>query len=90
LNPLARRVQRLQRQFPPAPDYRLNPRERLRVIVAAMDHDLSLTTSTCSRTLCGDGTLLEVVDLDGTRADLSEEELDRFVATFPIQMLAPR
>jgi hypothetical protein len=91
MNTLARRVQRLQRQFAPAPDYRHNPRERLRVIGAAMDHDLSLATSTCSRTLCGDGTLLEVVKLDGIRGDLSEEALDQFVSGFPVNILqAPR
>ena len=84
---LARRVQRLQRQFAPAPDYRQNPRERLRVIVAAMDHDLSLATSTCSRTLCADGTLLELVNLDGIRGDLTDEALDEFVSRFPVTAL---
>ena len=84
---IARRVQRLQRQFAPAPDYLQSPRERLRLIVAAMDHDLSLATSTCSRTLCPDGTLLEIVDLDGIRGDLSDEELEQFVSEFPVTIL---
>jgi len=79
---LARGVQRLQQQFAPAPDYLQNPRERLRLIVAAMNHDLSSATSACSRTLCGDGTLLEVVGLDGVRGDLSDEALDQFVSGF--------
>jgi hypothetical protein len=52
-----------------------------------MDHDLSLATPTCSRTLCADGTLLEVVDLDGIRGDLSDEALDQFVSGFPVNIL---
>jgi hypothetical protein len=80
-------MQRLQRQFAPAPDYRQNPRERLRLIVTAMDHDLSLATSTCSRTLCADGTLLELVNLDGIRGDLSDEALDEFVNGFPVAIV---
>jgi hypothetical protein len=87
---LAKRVQRLQRQFAPARDYLQNPRDRLRVVVADMDHDLSLATSTCSRTLCAGGTLLEFVNLDGIRGELSDDGLDRFVASSPIRMLAPR
>jgi hypothetical protein len=63
---------------------------RASVVVAAMDDDLSLATSTCSRTRCAAGTLLELVNLHGIRGELSEEALDRFVASFPIQMLAPR
>jgi hypothetical protein len=52
-----------------------------------MDHALSLATSTCSRTLCTDGTLLEIVDLDGIRGDLSDEELEHFVSEFPVTIL---
>jgi hypothetical protein len=81
----ARHVQRLRRQFAPGPNYVQNPRERLRLIVAAMDHDLSLATSTCSRTLCTDGTLLELINLDGIRGDLSDEALDRFVSGFLVK-----
>jgi hypothetical protein len=87
---LARRVHRLQCQFAPARDYLQNPRDRLRLIVSAMDHDLSLETSTCTRTLCVNGTLMEVVDLDGIRGSLSDEALDRFVSRFPVHTLAPR
>jgi hypothetical protein len=64
-----------------------NPRDRLRLIVCAMDHDLSLETSTCTRSLCANGTLMEVVRLDGIRGDLTDEELDRFVAGFPVTIL---
>jgi hypothetical protein len=44
MNSLGRRVSRLRQQFAPAPDYLQNPRDRLRLIVRAMDHDLSLAT----------------------------------------------
>jgi hypothetical protein len=87
---LAGRGGRLQRQFAPPRDYLQNPRDRLRLVVCAMDHDLSLETSTCTRTLCGNGTLMEVVDLDGTRGDLSDEKLDQFVSSFPVNPLEPR
>jgi hypothetical protein len=45
-----------------------------------MDHPLNLETSRCTRTLCPNGTLMEVVHLDGIRGNLNDEELDRFVA----------
>jgi hypothetical protein len=80
MDSLARRVQRLQRQFAPAPDYLQNPRNRLRLIVCDMDHDLSLETSTCTRALCENGTLIEVVRLDGIRGDLNDEALDGLCA----------
>jgi hypothetical protein len=86
---LARRIHRLQRQFAPPADYLKNPRDRLRLVVCAMDHDLRLDTSTCTRTLCSNGTLMEVVHLDGIRGELSDGELDQFVSGFPVLTLAP-
>jgi hypothetical protein len=87
MSALTRRVNRLQRQFAPARDYLQNPHERLRLIVSAMDHDLSLATSRCIRTLCTNGTLIEVVRLDGIRGELSDDALDQFVSGFPVNIL---
>jgi hypothetical protein len=41
--------------------------------------------STCSRVRGQDGSLTEVVRLEGDDRGLSKEELDRYVAAFPIQ-----
>jgi hypothetical protein len=31
------------------------------------------------------GLLIEVVELDGGREDLADEDLDRFIASFPVE-----
>jgi hypothetical protein len=55
-----------------------------------MDREQSLEGSKCSRTLCPNGTLIEVVRFDRCRPGrerLSEEALDRFVESFPVRVL---
>jgi hypothetical protein len=52
-----------------------------------MDHKLSLETSKCRRTLTASGSLTEVVRLDGIRGGLSDEELEKFVQSFPIKRI---
>lgn len=44
-----------------------------------------MATSTCTRYL-RDGFLTEVVKLDGDDAAISDEELEKFVAGFPIHI----
>jgi hypothetical protein len=44
----------------------------------------NLANATCTRTRT-QGMLAEVVLLDGSREGLTDEELDRFVQSFPIQ-----
>jgi hypothetical protein len=44
----------------------------------------NLANSTCTRRL-SNGVLMEVVQLDGSREGVTDEELDRFVQSFPIQ-----
>jgi hypothetical protein len=82
------RVQRLERQFAPsfARDFIQNPRTRMRYIVGAIGHSLNLATSFCTRSLTRDGYLTEVVDLDGASDDISDEELERFIESFPVDM----
>jgi hypothetical protein len=84
-----RRIARLEdRLAPKVPaDFLRNPREHVRLVASAMDHDLNLETSTCRRTLTENGCLIEVVRLDGIRDGLSDEALDRFVASFPVEIL---
>jgi hypothetical protein len=84
---LVRRLRRIEDQLGPKVqrDFVRNPRQRLRIVVARMDRPLNLSTSRCTRTLSTDGFLMEVVRLDGIRTGLGEEELERFVASFPVQ-----
>ena len=44
-----------------------------------------LSKATCSRRLFPDGQLMEFVHLHGGREGLSDEELERFIQSFPIQ-----
>ena len=82
-----RRLARLEDRFAP-PDQK--PRKLLRIVVSQAGSNAGLDEAECTRTLCEDGTLLEVVDLSGRRegpARLTDEELDRWVDSFPVQVL---
>jgi hypothetical protein len=60
------------------------PRWTARLVLRSMGRTLDLEQSRCTRTLSSDGCLAELVDLNGDEPMPSEEELDRFVAQFPI------
>jgi len=77
------RLDKLERMLHP----RGTPRERLRVVTCGMDRAANLANATCKRTLCENGLLLEVVHLDGDRDGLTDEQLDKFVESFPIENL---
>ena len=80
---------RLEGRFAPRlqPDFVSNPRDHVRLVVSAMDHALSLETSTCTRSLTASGFLAEVVMLDGIRGSLTDEQLNRFVESFPVERI---
>jgi hypothetical protein len=80
------RVQRLERQFAPSlvRDFIRNPQARMRCVVGTFGRSLDLATSSCSRYLTRDGYLTEVVDLDGASDDISDEELECFIESFPV------
>jgi hypothetical protein len=59
------------------------PRSVFRVIVSAIAKPLNWETSKCTRTLGANGSLLEVLILDGNCRDVSAKELDQFVGRFP-------
>lgn len=81
---ILRRVGRLEDRF--AINSSGTPRVGVRVIVSRpWGGPLNLAASTCRRTLNPGGAITEVVDLDGDGNDLSEEELEKFVASFPIE-----
>ena len=85
---LKRRVERLEDR---ADAGSVKPRRVQRILVRCMDREPSLENAECHRTLCANGTLLEVVRLDRCRPGrerLSEEALNRFVESFPVRVLA--
>jgi hypothetical protein len=78
---IARRLRRLQDQFLPA-----DGKQRcLRLVI----YSSGAKNVTCRRTLCPDGTVMESVELptssDGP--ELTQEELDQWVASFPAETL---
>jgi hypothetical protein len=95
---LTRRLNRIETQLnPPAP----KPRTWFRVVVCRGDIDAPAVRrrdrvpifeeATCKRTLCPDGTLWEVVRLDTMAGGEQpiEEELNTWIAGFPIGPLQP-
>jgi len=60
-------------------------RGRLRVIVSRVGEPFDLATATCTRTLMADGGLMEIVNVNGSGNDLSDEELERFIQSHPIE-----
>ena len=77
---IVRRVGRLEDRF----QLSGKPKSSLRIIVTrAGSGAANLATSTCTRYV-RDGLLTEVVQLDGARGSISDEELETFVARFPI------
>jgi hypothetical protein len=55
-----------------------------RLVALAMGRTVNLKDCTCTRTLSSDGFLAEVVCLNGDSPRPTQEELDCFVARFPI------
>ncbi len=78
---IGRRVCRLEVRFAP-PD---KPRDRVRVVVGRIGPEEGLQNATCKRTLCANGSLVEVVRLNGSADGLTAEDLDRFVESFPME-----
>jgi hypothetical protein len=81
---LARRIGKLEDQFRPAD----MPRRHSRLQVRLLGSKLCLTDAKCTRTLCSDGTVMELVDFQKYNEgpdELTDEELDRWVGAFPIQ-----
>jgi hypothetical protein len=74
-----RRLAKLEARLAPP-----EPKTGLRVVFSAIAKPLSLATSECKRWLCADGTITEYVRLDGDCKDISEAELERFIASFPV------
>ena len=52
-------------------------------MISTFADPLNLEASTCTRTLCPNGVVTEVVTLEGRREDLTDEEREAFIAKFP-------
>jgi hypothetical protein len=83
---LMRRIERLEERSGAGS----KPRKVQRIVVRCMDREPSLENAEYSRTLCPNGTLLEMVRFDRCRPGrdrVSEEALDRFVKSFPVKVM---
>lgn len=83
---VVRRLARLEDQFASA-DQRA--RKWFRLVVCRYGAKTSLENATCRRTLGPDGTVMELVELYGSNEGperVTAEELDRWVASFPIEV----
>lgn len=84
-----RRVRRLEDQFGSSD----RPRRHLRMVIGMAGAKPCLEDATCERALCSDGTLLEMVEFGKHNEgpdDLTDEELDRWVGSFPIEGVEAR
>jgi hypothetical protein len=80
---IVRRVGRLEDRY--QTQLSGKPKSSLRVIVARGESGTAnMASSTCTRRLNNTGGLIEIVDLDGAHSGISEEELEQFIARFPI------
>lgn len=67
------------------------PRERFRMIVSRRDARRCLDGASCKRSLCSNGLLMEVIRLnkcDARHDDLTDEQLDLWVGSQPIEGIA--
>jgi len=81
---IVRRVGRLEDRFPINSSGK--PKVALRIFVSLpWKGPANLATSTCTRMLNAAGGIIETVKLDGDEASVSPDELEKFIASFPIQ-----
>ncbi len=62
----------------------MQSQKRIQLIFACPEEPLNLGESRCFRSACPDGTIIEVVELAGNGAELSESELEKFILRHPI------
>jgi hypothetical protein len=81
---LEKRLRRLEDQLGPADG---KPRHYFRIVLIRLDRIPGLEGATCRRTLLPNGTVSENVVLGTSRngRELSTDELDGWIATFPIE-----
>jgi hypothetical protein len=62
----------------------MQTQKRIQLIFTCPEEPLNLEESRCSRSACPDGTIIEVLELAGNAAELSESELEEFILRHPI------
>jgi hypothetical protein len=75
---LKSRIERLETQRQSA------EQDSFRIVVTA-PWPTDLTRARCNRTRCDNGSLSEIVYLNGSREGISDQDLERFIESFPIQ-----
>ena len=64
------------------------PLPRSRLVIKVLGSKLTLEDARCTRMLCSNGSLMELVDFqkhtEGTD-EITDEELERWIESFPIQ-----
>jgi len=60
-------------------------KEPFRLVVSHAGEPLDLAKATCTRTRWPNGHLMEIVNLNGGDYGLSEEQLESFIQTFPVE-----
>jgi hypothetical protein len=58
--------------------------KRVQMIFSCPEDPLNLETSECFRSMCPDGTIIEVVLFDGNADELSRAEQEEFILGYPI------
>jgi hypothetical protein len=79
---LSKRLVRLEERLMPV-DYARNARVRHQLTVTNIGKQPNLTTSTYRRIFGADGSLFEIVRLDGSREGLSDADLEKFIGSSP-------
>jgi hypothetical protein len=60
------------------------------MVVRTFGPEEGLQNATCQRTICANGCLAEVVRLKGSGDGLTDEELEEFIASFPMEAVGNR
>ena len=63
--------------------------KRMRLVICAIGQSLDLSKSTCRRRLDRSGVLTEIVELQGSAQELTDEQLEKFVQSFPVEGASP-
>ena len=75
---LRSRIERLEQCLP-------RQKQPRRIIYTVVGPALSLTSSTCRRSVDANGCLKEFVYLFGSRAGLTDAQFEQFISSFPIE-----
>ena len=84
MNAITRRIGRLEDRYAISSSGKRKAMLRL-IVTRSWDGPLDPTWPTCTRWLRA-GFLTEVVELNGDDSEIGDEELEKFVASFPVEI----